>query len=228
MNKKSHKDVESEGRVHVVGCVGYETLWELVDCNGDDGLEANGEEGVGGDVVVVLLVVVVFWFGRVGAAGGDAGCVGGVGGVGVGVGVRLLVGMAMVVVVVIVERGTGMGAADVMAVVVGAGHRLNVVFGDGRGDGLDRGVPGQCRAAVNVLKAFLSTGVRVSEAGPVFVAVWFRVLEEGHYSLREEGGSSRLGGSAGVDAGEVGDDLPPGLGVAVYHWSLYVCVSFGG
>lgn len=142
VNKKSYKDVEFEGWVYVVGCVGYEIFWEFVDCNGDDGLEVNGEEGVGGDVVVVLLVVVVFWFGRVGVVGGDVGCVGGVGGVGVGVGVRFFVGMVMVVVVVIVERGIGMGVVDVMVVVVGVGYWFNVVFGDGCGDGFDCGVLG--------------------------------------------------------------------------------------
>lgn len=37
----------------MVGGVGYEAFGEFVEGYGDGGLEADGEEGVGGDVVVV-------------------------------------------------------------------------------------------------------------------------------------------------------------------------------
>ena len=70
VDEEGEEDGEAEFGVGVVGGVGDEALGEFVQGDGDGGLEAEGEEGVGGDVVVVA------WF-----AGlcGVRGCCGGVG-----------------------------------------------------------------------------------------------------------------------------------------------------
>ena len=54
VDEEGEEDGEAEGGVGVVGCVGDEALWDLVQGDGGGGLEADGQEGVGGDVVVVL------------------------------------------------------------------------------------------------------------------------------------------------------------------------------
>lgn len=74
----------------MVGRVGYEAFWDFVEGDSDAGLEADGEEDVGWDVVVVLR---------------GAGCAGGWGWMGVRVGVG--VGMGVVVIVVRVGGGGG-------------------------------------------------------------------------------------------------------------------------
>lgn len=76
MDEEGEKDGEAQGGVSVVGCVGDEAFGDFVEGDGDAGLEANGEEGVGGDVVVVLVAAVV-------------------GMMGVGVGVRVRTGERM-------------------------------------------------------------------------------------------------------------------------------------
>lgn len=68
MDEESEEDGDAEAGVGVVGSVGDEAFWDFVEGDGDACLEADGEEGVGGDVVVV----------GVGGGGG----VGGVGGEG--------------------------------------------------------------------------------------------------------------------------------------------------
>ena len=77
VDEESHEDGEAERGVRVVGCVGYEAFGQLVQGDGDGGLEADGHEGVFGDVVVVLgfeifgvsfrIASFVHWFSRVGA-----------------------------------------------------------------------------------------------------------------------------------------------------------------
>lgn len=62
MDEEGEEDGEAEGGVGVVGCVGDEAFGDFVEGDGRAGLEADGEEDVGGDVVVVLgggVVVVV-------------------------------------------------------------------------------------------------------------------------------------------------------------------------
>ena len=53
MDEEGEEDGEAEARVGVVGGVGDEAFGEFVEGYGDGGLEADGEEGVLGDVVVV-------------------------------------------------------------------------------------------------------------------------------------------------------------------------------
>lgn len=89
MDEKRHEDAEAEFGVGVVGGVGDEAFGEFVQGDGDGGLEPDGEEGVGGDVVVVGLGGVVGWIsavlvlavafrivGRVGSAGMDGRAIG--------------------------------------------------------------------------------------------------------------------------------------------------------
>lgn len=54
MDEEGEEDGEAQARVGVVGGVGYEALGEFVQGYGDGGLQADGEEGVLGDVVVVI------------------------------------------------------------------------------------------------------------------------------------------------------------------------------
>ena len=43
----------------MICCVGDEAFWNFVERDGDAGLEADGHESVGRDVVVMRLVVVI-------------------------------------------------------------------------------------------------------------------------------------------------------------------------
>lgn len=54
MDKKREEDAEAEGGVGVVRGVGDEAFWDFVQGDGGAGLETDGEEDVGWDVVVVL------------------------------------------------------------------------------------------------------------------------------------------------------------------------------
>lgn len=54
MDEEGEEDGEAEGWVGVVGGVGDEAFWDFVERDGGGGLEADGEEDVGGNVVVVL------------------------------------------------------------------------------------------------------------------------------------------------------------------------------
>lgn len=58
VDKESHENVEAEPRIYVIGSEGDETLRKLVKGNGDARLQADGEEGVFGNVVVMLCFVV--------------------------------------------------------------------------------------------------------------------------------------------------------------------------
>jgi hypothetical protein len=71
VDEEGEEDGEAEARVGVVGRVGYEAFGDFVESDCGAGLQADGEEGVCGDVVVVLGL-------------GGLGGVGGVGGVGAG------------------------------------------------------------------------------------------------------------------------------------------------
>ena len=53
MDEEGKEDGDAEAGVGMVGGVGYEALWEFVKGDGYGGLEADGKEGVGGDVVMV-------------------------------------------------------------------------------------------------------------------------------------------------------------------------------
>lgn len=53
MDEESEEDGDTEAGVSVVGSVCDEAFWNFVEGDGDASLEADGEEGVGGDVVVV-------------------------------------------------------------------------------------------------------------------------------------------------------------------------------
>lgn len=53
MDEESEEDGDAQAGIGVVGCVGDEAFWDFVEGDCDAGLEADGEEGVGGDVVVV-------------------------------------------------------------------------------------------------------------------------------------------------------------------------------
>jgi len=57
VDKEGEEDGDAEFGVGVVGGVGDEPFGEFVQGYGDGGLEADGEEGVLGDVVVVVLLV---------------------------------------------------------------------------------------------------------------------------------------------------------------------------
>ena len=61
MDEERHEDAEAEFGVCVVGGVGDEAFGEFVQGDGDGGLETDGKEGVGGDVMVVGLGGVVGW-----------------------------------------------------------------------------------------------------------------------------------------------------------------------
>lgn len=58
VDEEGEEDGHAEGWVRVVRGVGDEAFGEFVERDGDGGLEADGEEGVGGDVVVVFVWVV--------------------------------------------------------------------------------------------------------------------------------------------------------------------------
>lgn len=66
MDEEGHEDVEAELGVGVVCGVGDEAFGELMESDGDGGLKADGEEGVGGNMMVVLgfdvflFIIVVF------------------------------------------------------------------------------------------------------------------------------------------------------------------------
>lgn len=53
MDEEGHEDGEAEGWIGVIGRVGDEALGDFVEGDGDGGLEADGEEGVLWDVVMV-------------------------------------------------------------------------------------------------------------------------------------------------------------------------------
>ena len=53
MDEEGEEDGEAEAWVRVVGGVGDEAFGEFVQGYGDGGLEADGEEGILGDVVVM-------------------------------------------------------------------------------------------------------------------------------------------------------------------------------
>lgn len=59
MDEESHEDSEAEFRIGVVGGEGDEPFGQFVKGDSDGGLEADGKEGVGGDVVVVLLLGII-------------------------------------------------------------------------------------------------------------------------------------------------------------------------
>jgi hypothetical protein len=69
VDEESEEDGEAEGGIGVVSCVGDEAFGNFVEGNGGGGLEADGEEDVGWDVVVVLRAVGV----RVGGGRGGGG-----------------------------------------------------------------------------------------------------------------------------------------------------------
>lgn len=54
MDEEGEEDGEAEGGVGVVGGVGDEAFWDFVEGDGGGGLQADGEEDVGWDVVMVL------------------------------------------------------------------------------------------------------------------------------------------------------------------------------
>lgn len=54
MDEEGEEDGDAEGGVRVVRRVGYEAFGELVQGDGEGGLQADGEEGVLRDVVVVV------------------------------------------------------------------------------------------------------------------------------------------------------------------------------
>ena len=108
MDEEGEEDGEAEARVGVVGGVGDEAFGEFVEGYGDGGLEADGEEGVLGDVVVVQV----------------RGCGCGVGGGGCFVGVGFV---EVVVRMVVVGGGEGLGACHVR--VGGAGGEVALVVG---------------------------------------------------------------------------------------------------
>lgn len=54
MDEEGEEDGEAERGVGVVGCVGDEAFGDFVQGDGGAGLQADGEEDVGWDVVVVL------------------------------------------------------------------------------------------------------------------------------------------------------------------------------
>lgn len=64
MYEKSHKDSESEFGVGMVCGEGDEAFRELVQCDGNGGLEADGKESVCVNVVMVLLFGIISWEGR--------------------------------------------------------------------------------------------------------------------------------------------------------------------
>lgn len=55
MDEECEEDGEAKARVGVIGSVGDEALGDLVEGNGNTGLEADGEERVGWNVVVVYM-----------------------------------------------------------------------------------------------------------------------------------------------------------------------------
>lgn len=59
MDEEGHEDGEAEFWVCMVSGVSDETFGEFVEGNGGGGLEADGEEGIGRDVMMVLLLRVV-------------------------------------------------------------------------------------------------------------------------------------------------------------------------
>ena len=56
VDEEGHEDGEAEVRVCVVGGKGDETFGKFVEGDGDGGLETDGEEGVSGDMVVMLVL----------------------------------------------------------------------------------------------------------------------------------------------------------------------------
>lgn len=104
VHEEGHEDAKAEGWVRVVGRVGDEAFGKLVQRDGDDGLEADGEEAVGGHVVVVLGLDV---FGALDVAA-----------VGVVVGVRVM----MMVIAIVVVGVVGRSADDA----VSRGHGWNL------------------------------------------------------------------------------------------------------
>lgn len=54
MDEEGEEDGESQSGIRVVGGVGYEAFGDFVQGDGGGCLEADGEEGIGGDMVVVL------------------------------------------------------------------------------------------------------------------------------------------------------------------------------
>lgn len=61
MYEKSHEDSEAEFGVGMVGGEGDEAFRQLVQCDGNGGLEADGKESVGVNVVMVLLFGIIRW-----------------------------------------------------------------------------------------------------------------------------------------------------------------------
>jgi len=83
VDEERHEDAEAEFRVGVVGGVGDEAFGEFVQGDGDGGLETDGKEGIGWDVMVVGLGGVVGWVSAVLVFAVAFRIVGGVGGGGV-------------------------------------------------------------------------------------------------------------------------------------------------
>ena len=96
MDEEGEEDGEAEARVGVVGGVGDEAFGEFVEGYGDGGLEADGEEGVLGDVVVVVLLLLLLLLLVLR-----------------GVGVGFVEGVVVVVIFVVIGGGEGLGACDV-------------------------------------------------------------------------------------------------------------------
>ncbi|KAH6606844.1 hypothetical protein Trco_005997 [Trichoderma cornu-damae] len=167
VDEERHEDVESQGRVGVVRRIGDEALGELVQGYGNGRLQPYGEEGVGGDVVVMLRFNVSL--------------------------VHLRTGIA-VVAGRLVRQGQGVAGrhpAGADGCVVGA--RMGVVVGGVKGVMGVEVSGGRAqerwlariagRAAAEVLEALLAARIGVSVTGPRLVAVALCVLDKGHDPL---------------------------------------------
>lgn len=177
MDEQSHEDIESQGRVGVICCVGDETLREFMQGNGNGGLQPYSEEGIGRDVVVMLSFHIAF--------------------------VHLLAGKVILTGVLIrqgqgVARGHPAGAdgcvagisASVIVIVIVA---VTVIMGSMKGV-VRLEMPSSCaesrqgtriagRATAHMLEAFLATGISISVTRSRFVTVGFGVLDKGHDPL---------------------------------------------
>jgi hypothetical protein len=60
MYEERHEDGESKGWVGMVGSIGNEALWELVQGNSNRSLKAYAHESIFGDVVMVLCFGIIF------------------------------------------------------------------------------------------------------------------------------------------------------------------------
>lgn len=181
MDEQSHEDIESQGRVGVVCCVGDEALGEFMQGNGNGGLQPYGEEGIGRDVVVMLSFHIAF--------------------------VHLLAGKAILTGVLIrqgqgVARGhpagadrcvAGISASVIVIVIVVVAVVVTVIMGSMKGVvGLE--MPSSCaesrqrariagRATAHMFEAFLATRISISVTRSRFVTVGFGVLDKGHDPL---------------------------------------------